>query len=182
MPIPTPQHDFDGRLILTGLAGLDHALKRTQPQRLISILDPDDMIETPAGIDPEFHLRLEYHDCAAPLEGFVQPQAEHVRALIHFGECWDEQFPLLVHCAAGVSRSSAAVLILLALKNPQKEAAAARLLVRRAFHIKPNVLMIELADKLMGCNGRLVAALNSMPDPSLRDFTGRFVSVPAQVR
>ena len=67
---------------------------------------------------------------------------------------------VLIHCEAGVSRSSAAALIMYAcwLGPGQEREAMTRVLAQRPIAI-PNRRMVELADKLLAREGRLVAVL-----------------------
>ena len=65
------------------------------------------MIDTPAGITPERHLRLGVNDIAEPIDGMVAPDESLVVQLLAFGRTWDESAPMLVHCWAGISRSTA---------------------------------------------------------------------------
>jgi predicted protein tyrosine phosphatase len=67
---------------------------------------------------------------------------------------------VLIHCEAGVSRSSAAALIMYAcwLGPGQEDEAMMRVLVQRPIAI-PNGRMVKLADRLLDRKGRLVAAL-----------------------
>ena len=67
---------------------------------------------------------------------------------------------VLIHCEAGVSRSSAAALIMYAcwLGPGHEREAMIRVLAQRPIAI-PNRRMVELADKLLAREGRLVAAL-----------------------
>ena len=63
---------------------------------------------------------------------------------------------------AGVSRSPAAALVLLAMKNPGRELDAVRALNLAAPHVAPNRLLISIAVQLLGLDNRLVRALRSM--------------------
>ena len=68
---------------------------------------------------------------------------------------------VLIHCEAGVSRSSAAALIIYATwLGPGRELEAMeRVLAQRPIAI-PNRRMVALADRLLGRNGRLTLVLN----------------------
>ena len=68
---------------------------------------------------------------------------------------------VLIHCEAGVSRSSAAALIMYAcwLGPGQEHEAMTRVLAQRPIAI-PNRRMVELADKLLDREGRLVSVLS----------------------
>jgi predicted protein tyrosine phosphatase len=69
---------------------------------------------------------------------------------------------VLIHCYAGISRSTAAALTLCVQHNLGRERDAARLLRRRAPHAQPNRLMIGLADRMLGCQGRLTSAVQEI--------------------
>jgi predicted protein tyrosine phosphatase len=70
---------------------------------------------------------------------------------------------LLVHCWAGISRSTAAAYILLCEKlGPGSEFEVARALRERAPHASPNRLIVQLGDEVMGRNGRMVSAIESI--------------------
>jgi predicted protein tyrosine phosphatase len=67
---------------------------------------------------------------------------------------------VLVHCEAGVSRSSATALIMYAcwLGPGYEREAMARVLEQRPIAV-PNRRMVEIGDRLLGREGRLVGAL-----------------------
>ena len=50
-------------------------------------------------------------DISAPLDGYILPQAYHVEQLIELVRAWDRAQPLVAHCHAGISRSSAAAFV-----------------------------------------------------------------------
>ena len=140
----------------------DHLLSRSRGpsyRTLISIGDPGARYPTGYGRVAQ-RLRLEMEDVAHPAAAHA-PQLEHVRALIGFaptvarlgGAC-------LVHCEAGISRSTAAALIVLRTLLPG--AAPAELvdwLRERVPHAEPNRLMIRYADEVLGEVGGLYEAL-----------------------
>ena len=105
-------------------------------------------------------LRLCFHDIAEPRGGLREATRADIAALIAFGQGWDGTAPLLVHCQMGVSRSTAAALVLAASARPGlPEAAIAAALRRAAPCATPNPLMTGLADDLLGRDGRLIAAV-----------------------
>ena len=129
-----------------------------QASHLVSLVSPDEQPATPACIAIERHHRVGIHDISEPVDGHVLPAREHVEALIDFVRAWrPEEAPLLIHCVAGISRSMAAALITLVVKAPGRELEAARL--RSAARTPTRTArMIELADQLLGCQGRLIKA------------------------
>ena len=66
---------------------------------------------------------------------------------------------LLVHCHAGISRSTAAAAILMAQFNPGREGDVFTLIRQVRPRSWPNSRMVQIADKLMGRDGALSAAL-----------------------
>jgi predicted protein tyrosine phosphatase len=133
-----------------------------KPSHLISAISSHEQPATPPGVDPENHLRLAFDDISDACDGYVRPEYAHIERLIEFVEGWSDDRPMLVHCFAGVSRSTAAALITMVCKAPAREMEAAQALRERAPHALPNRRMIEIADELLGCNGRLEAARQSM--------------------
>ena len=91
------------------------------------------------------------------------PSTGHVAKLIDFVRSWDKQAPILIHCYAGLSRSTAAAFISLCALNPRTpEDAIARALRRSSDTAVPNRLFVALADKVLRREGRMIAALASM--------------------
>lgn len=136
---------------------------------VVSINNPDDLPPPPLRKHPGKHLILNFHDIsqesssASQLAGFVAPQRQDVQRIIDFTETLEDQSEVLCHCAAGISRSSAAALILIASKlDPSVE--NARKTFQETLGIKkdihPNLLMTAFADELLDYQGALIAAHN----------------------
>ena len=135
---------------------------------LVSLVAPNEQPPTPMGIAGERHHRVAIHDINEPLDGHILPGAEHIRGLIDFVRAWShEEAPILIHCVAGISRSMAAALITLVIKAPGRELEAARHVRNAAPHAYPNRRMIAVADQLLGCAGRLIAAREAMGPANL---------------
>jgi predicted protein tyrosine phosphatase len=123
---------------------------------LVSIGDSHD--ELPAGYDnvPD-KLRLLVADVVTEL-GATE---EDILRIIRLAErLRSETGRVLIHCEAGVSRSSAAALIMYAcwFGRGREREAMERVVSQRPVAI-PNRRMIELADRLLDRGGRLVDAL-----------------------
>jgi predicted protein tyrosine phosphatase len=132
---------------------------------VLSILDPG-WPDPPdfARYDPHHRLTLRFHDVIAEHPGYVAPQAEHIEALIRYGEELERAGEgalrhLLIHCHAGVSRSTAAMAILLAQHAPGRERDAFQRVAAIRPQAWPNSRMVAFADELLGRRGRLMAAL-----------------------
>jgi predicted protein tyrosine phosphatase len=132
---------------------------------VLSILDPDWPVPEAFGAFGE-HARLElrFHDVIdAQDAGTVAPQAEHVTEILSFGRRLlaprGQDRHLLVHCHAGVSRSTAAMTLILARALPE---VSANRIFEEVLRIRPqawpNLRILELGDAMLGRQGELVAA------------------------
>jgi len=162
------------------LSQLSSSIAAHGPSHLVSLLDPHSMIATPLEIHPERHLRLAVNDIAAAREGMVAPDARHIEEILAFIDGWDRAAPMLVHCWAGISRSTAAAYIALCHLNEGAEYQAARLMRARAPHAQPNRRLVALADAVMGRQGRMIKAIEEI-GPGEFDMQGALFSVPAKL-
>ena len=131
---------------------------------VLSLLDPGwPEIDSFADFGEHKRAVFHFHDTIEPLSGRIMPTREDVAEILRFGA--DLEVPggeghLLVHCHMGVSRSTAAMLSLLAQAHPQE---AEDRLFARLREIRPqawpNSVMVGHADALLGRQGRLVEAL-----------------------
>ena len=91
------------------------------------------------------------------------PGENHVRKLLDFARSWDRRAPLLVHCFAGISRSTAAAYIVTAALAPQRdEAEIAATLRRQSLSATPNLRLISIADRLLERQVRMIEAIESI--------------------
>jgi predicted protein tyrosine phosphatase len=146
-------------LTICGLDELDgHQDRRVT--HVLSILDPE--WPEPAAFqafDPHFRTTLRFHDAIEPSPGVLLPQKADVKAILAFGRDAGEEPRLLIHCHAGISRSTAATLMILAQARPhEREDAIAERLIEIRRQAWPNSRMIEFADELLDRGGRLLAA------------------------
>ena len=133
---------------------------------VLSILDPDwPELESVWAFEPHHRLTLRFNDAIEPSEELTLPTRDDVEAILEFGRnlnpsASESDIPhLLVHCHAGVSRSTAAVAMLLAQANPHldEDEVFVRLIMLRS-KAWPNSLMVAFADELLGREGRLTEA------------------------
>jgi predicted protein tyrosine phosphatase len=126
-------------------------------------------------------MKLGLHDISTARPEFVAPDEMHVRELITFAKDWDRTRPMLIHCWAGISRSTAsAFTIACMLSGPGREHAIARLLRERAAHAQPNIRIVALADALLARDGRMVEAVDAM-GPARVVFEGELFALPLTV-
>ena len=142
------------------LARLHETVEDTGARHVVSLIGDVDGIDRPSCIAPENHLWLRFDDISSPLDGCVMPGEEHVADLIDFVRGWDRRAPLVVHCYMGISRSTASAFAsVCALKPDRDEKAIARALRRASPTATPNMRIVSLADRLLGRDGRMVAAI-----------------------
>jgi predicted protein tyrosine phosphatase len=134
-------------------AGVSHVL---------SILDPDWPVPEAFGTFGEHaKLELRFHDVIEVAPGTIPPSEADVRAVLAFGRDLEAEAAsrLLVHCHAGISRSTAAAAILMCQHAPGQEEAAFLKLLGMRKHGWPNTRMVEFADTLLKRDGALLRGL-----------------------
>jgi predicted protein tyrosine phosphatase len=149
-------------LTVCGLEELDYHSAR-DVTHVLSILDPN-WPEPPAfwAFAPHLRMTLHFHDAIEPAPEIVLPQAADVQSILAFGrDLGDDVGHLLIHCHAGISRSTAAMLMILAQAFPgEDEGEIVERLLRIRAQAWPNARMIGFADEFLGRRGRLMAATN----------------------
>ena len=169
-------------IYVSPLSAIHDAIREHQPSHLVSLLDPETMIDTPEGFDPARHLRIGVNDIAEPIDDLIPPTQTHVAELVEFIRGWDQTSPLLVHCWAGISRSTATAFIALCMLNEdQSEAFLAQAIRDSAPHAHPNRLIVALADDLLGREGRMLDALDRM-GPGRAAWEGALFGLPARLQ
>jgi predicted protein tyrosine phosphatase len=145
------------------LARLEETVSDTGARHFVSLIGDEARLERPACIAPENHLWLRLHDISVPLDGYIVPGEEHVANLIDFVRDWDRQAPLVVHCFAGISRSTASAFASVCALNPDRdEVSIAQALRRASPTATPNIRIVSLADHLLGRDGRMIAAIETI--------------------
>ena len=146
---------------------------------VLSILDPG-WPDPPvfAEFAPHRRLALRFNDITDPAPDRLLPSRGDVERLLAFGRELDElaESHLLVHCHAGVSRSTAATALILAQAYPDRPAPAVLdAVVQIRPRAWPNLRMLEFGDALLGRNGEIVAAVSAVyrraldREPALRE-------------
>ncbi|QGM44244.1 tyrosine phosphatase family protein [Methylocystis heyeri] len=149
-----------GCLYVCPLRKVVDTVRTTGARSLVTILTAGASSLRPSEIEPPRHLRLSVSDIETPLDGHILPGAEHVESLLAFLRNWDREQPLVIHCYAGVSRSPAAAFVgACALEPSRSELEIAQSLRLASPTATPNRRFVELADRLLGRQGRMVEAV-----------------------
>lgn len=145
------------------LARLHETVADTGARHIVSLIGDEARIQRPAGVAPEDHLWLRLHDISNPLDGYILPGEAHVVDLLQFVRRWDRRAPLVVHCFAGISRSTASAYASVCALSPHRnEASIAQALRRASPTATPNIRIVSIADRLLGRDGRMVAAIETI--------------------
>jgi predicted protein tyrosine phosphatase len=145
---------------VTPLSRLAETVEASGASHLVTLINVATPVERPASIAAERHLFIGMSDILQPMDGHVLPGEAHVRSLIGFARGWDRSRPMVMHCWAGISRSTAAAFITAcALEPALDEVALAERLRAVSPSATPNARLVAVADDLLGRRGRMVDAI-----------------------
>jgi predicted protein tyrosine phosphatase len=145
------------------LSRLHETVEETGARHVVSLLGDEATIERPVAIVPENHLWLRLHDISAPLDGYIIPDEQHVADLLNFVRGWDRRAPLVMHCYAGISRSTASAFASVCALSPHRdERSIAQALRLASPTATPNIRIVSLADRLLGRGGRMTSAIETI--------------------
>lgn len=145
------------------LARLADTVSRARARRVISLLAEGTAFERPELILEDHHLMISMHDITEELDGMTPPGRHHVETLIEFARGWDRADPMVIHCFAGISRSTAAAYIVCSALSPERDPVElAQTLRRLSPSATPNIRMVMLADEVLGRGGRMTEAVRAI--------------------
>ncbi|MFZ4068757.1 MAG: tyrosine phosphatase family protein [Caulobacterales bacterium] len=147
-------------IVVCALSRVPKMLEAHKPVKLISLLDPDTPFPVPQAHKPARHLQVKMHDIANDLPGHTAPNGDIARDIIAFVSAWRRDAPLLVHCYAGISRSTATAFISACLHNPNTDEEEIAQAIRAASPTAtPNERLVAMADAELGRGGRMSRAV-----------------------
>jgi len=145
------------------LSRLHQTVEETGARHVVTLLRDVHLVQRPESITADRHLILGMDDIPEPADGYIAPGENHVATLIAFARAWDRSAPLVVHCYAGISRSTAGAFVTACALNPGRaEASIAQELRRRSHTASPNRRIVSIADDLLGRSGRMVDAITAI--------------------
>src|SRR5882672_4030984 len=107
-------------LYVCSLSGLSHVAAGLDRFDMLTLLSPSREGEHHRALRCERHLELSFHDVTEAKPGLVAPDRAIMRAILDFArEARDHA--ILIHCWAGISRSSAAAYVIACERNPDFE-------------------------------------------------------------
>ncbi len=150
-------------IIVCGLNAVEQQIERHGARSVISLLGPETPHRAFAGIEADRHLKLTMHDIIDLTEGFSAPRANDAERLIGFVSSWDQTEPLLIHCWAGISRSTASAYTALCMLRPDASEDDLAWELRQASpSATPNRLIVSHADALLKRGGRMSRAIEAI--------------------
>jgi predicted protein tyrosine phosphatase len=145
------------------LSRLHQTVTDTGARHVVTLLKDTDLVQRPECILEDNHLILGMDDITDALDGYVVPCDEHVTSLLTFVRGWDRANPMVVHCYAGISRSTAGAYVAACALNPNRnELTIAQELRRLSATASPNPRIVAIADRMLGRSGRMVAAIETI--------------------
>lgn len=145
------------------LSRLAETVERSGARHVVTLINNETLVARPPMVEAANHLLLGIHDICEPMEGMVCPAGEHVNEFLGFVRRWDRRTPIVVHCYAGISRSTAAAFsAFCALRPSVDEAEIAARLRLRSPQATPNARFVALADEILGRGGRMVRAVEAI--------------------
>src|SRR5712692_5342421 len=150
------------------LAALPETVKATGASHILTVMANVDQVQRPESVLEANHLKVQVDDITEQMDGFVAPSDRHIEQVLNFVRGWDRSAPLVVHCYAGISRSTASAFAAACLLNPHRDEISIARQIRAASPIaSPNRLIVSLADRALGREGRMLRALDEMGPGSM---------------
>lgn len=144
------------------LSRAPHLAREKNVSHVVSLLDPDAPFPVIREVGQR-HLCVEVHDIEHPMEGFDPLCDARLKRMLDFVQDWDRTQPILIHCHAGLSRSTATAYITACAQNPGADEEAIALTLREASPTaSPNRRFIAMADAELGRGGRMSRAIDKI--------------------
>lgn len=156
---------------------------RNHISEMITLMGAEHHFHRPGVIKADRHLHLAMNDINFAGSGkLVGPSEDHIVQIINFARSWDQSAPLLVHCWLGISRSPATALVsALAIKPNLSDISLCQALRVASPYASPNRRIIEIADRVLQREGRLIQAVKDIGYGSTIDASPPYSLQLAQI-
>lgn len=150
-------------LHVCSLSRLSDTVAATGASHVATLINAGTPVVRPGSIPAENHLFLGFNDIVEPIAGMIPVGEAEVLRLFDFIDAWPQERPMVFHCWAGISRSTAGAYVAACRLMPARdEADIARELREKSPSATPNPRLVRLADELMGRAGRMVEAIRAI--------------------
>lgn len=169
----TGRPDGSGSIVVCPLELVPATAARLGVRSMITLLGDPAQAPAPPGVTD--HTVVHVNDITKGNDTQILATGDHIEAVVDAARRWDRSAPLLIHCLVGISRSPACAFIAACALQPDRdEYAIARELRRASPTARPNPWFIELADDLLGRNGRMTGAIAAIGQGIDADVGGEF--------
>ncbi len=141
-------------IIVTDLCEAEAYIASAWPTYIISVL------MEPVAIAGDHHLHVKFDDVNRINKIHAHPTPEHLRQILEFTANLTDQDRVLVHCVAGISRSTAIAIGILIQHGMSFQDAYHHIATIRPV-LYPNKLIISYIDDHFNLNGELVALVQN---------------------
>jgi len=174
-------------IIVCSLKDLETVCESIKPSHVISVIDPGYAPETPAGVN--YHLKLGFDDIIEISENNqifrlntddipqLPPNNNHIESIIDFSNSWNNQYPIVIHCWCGVSRSMAAASYLMCKEDTSDIDRNIRYIRSIAPHANPNKVLIKLFEESLKLDNKISTAFNNYPHTKAYDCSVNFAPI-----
>src|SRR6201982_3364811 len=133
------------------LAALPDTVRATGASHILTVMANVDQVQRPASVLAQNHLKVSMDDITEQMDGFVAPSDQHIEKVLSFVRNWDRSAPMVVHCYAGISRSTASAFAAACALNPHRDEIEIAKKLRAASPIaSPNRLIVAPAAQAVG--------------------------------
>jgi predicted protein tyrosine phosphatase len=145
------------------LSRLAETVAGTGARHVVTLINNETLVQRPPSIEADNHLFLGINDICDPADGMVCPSEHHVEEFLGFVRRWDRRTPVVIHCYAGISRSTAAAFSAYCAMRPEMDEGAIALRMRqRSPEATPNARIVQMADSILGRGGRMIRAVEEI--------------------
>lgn len=137
--------------------------------KVISLVDPDGHGVDFHLEDPKNHCLELFHDAEiTDGKGFVLPEEAHIKRILQFTSKIEDDDNVLVHCHAGLCRSTAVAFLAL-IQHGETAVKAMEKVIDVRSQAWPNMLIVELGDIELKMNGELIDFMIKWQDENLKN-------------
>jgi predicted protein tyrosine phosphatase len=150
-------------IIVCPLSRASLIAREKKPSHVVSLLDPGSAFPSLTGYGFDRHLCMEIHDIENDTDGLDICCDVRMGRILDFVGGWGRDEPILIHCYAGISRSTATAYITACAHYPELDEEEIALALRQASPTaSPNRRFIALADAALGRGGRMSRAIEKI--------------------
>ena len=151
------------RIHVCSLTRVEETVRESGARTLVTLMDRGTPVARPAAIAADHHLVVGISDIVEAIDGHVLPHESHIGQFLAFVRRWDRNAPIVMHCYAGVSRSTAAAFIAACALAPDHSEQLFASRIRQASPTAtPNARLVALADNALQRDGRMIAAIHAI--------------------